>query len=284
MNKFKWLAVVLLIVSILIPCQTVRADGDDDFDTNISITENEETNCYDIDIEVYNAGKNFTGRMELQIGNAWGNGSFFYAAAVSLPEKSTKQVHFSVPRTITNDYNFNVNIAIKNEKSKTVHSKVFNSPLKSANSYFNVGILSNNPDALTYLDLSGEKVWIATGDFSIKCTVLKASSLAEDISGQRAVIIDGFDTSTLTKDEIDVIMRYVKDGGVLFLGTGNNIDSLKGLDSSFTDVTGTTGTTVLSLSNTGYNTLDLTAQDLTFNYNGYTFYSNACRFLSAKLK
>lgn len=274
MNKFKLLAVVLLIVSILIPCQTVRADNDDDFDTNISISENEDTNCYDIDIEVYNDGKNFTGRMELQIGNSFGNGSFTYAAAVSLPEKSTKQVHFSVPRTITSDYNFNVNIAIKDGKGKTVHSNVFNSPLKSANAYFNVGILSNNPDALSYLDLSGQQVWITTGDFSIRHTVLKASSLADDIFSQKVVIIDGFDTSTLTKDEIDVIMKYVREGGVLFLGTGNNVDSLKGFDLSFTDVNGTNGTTVLPLSNSGNNSLDVTAQNLAINYNGYTLYNN----------
>ncbi|MBO6166418.1 MAG: hypothetical protein J6O17_08655 [Eubacterium sp.] len=276
MNKFKWLAVVLLIVSILIPCQNVRADGNDDFDTNISIAENEDTNCYDIDIEVYNAGKNFTGRMELQVGNSnyYGGGSLIYVAAVSLPEKSTKQVHFSVPRTVTSDYSFNVNIAIKDEKNKPVHSNVFNSPLKSANSYFNVGILSNNPDALSYLDLGGQQVWIATGDFSIRHTVLKASSLADDIFSQKIVIIDGFDTSTLTQDEIDIIMKYVREGGVLFLGTGTNVDSLKGFDSSFTDVTGTNGTTVLSLSNSGNKSIDVSAQSLAFNYNGYTIYNN----------
>ena len=274
MNKIRILTIIILFVGFLIPCQTVFAD-DDDFDTNISISENEETDCYDIDIEVYNEGKNFTGRMELQIGDySYNSGNLIYAAAVSAPEKSTKVVRFSVPRSITQDYSFNVSIVIRAQNDKIVHSNTFTSPLKTANSYFNVGILSNNPDALSYLDLSGEKVWIKSGEFSIKHNVLKASDLANEIHNMKIIIINDFDTSTLTKDEINILQNYVKGGGVIILGTGDNLNSLKGFDSDFTDVEGSLGQHSLTLSYSSNNDIIVTAQELDVNYNGYSLYTN----------
>jgi hypothetical protein len=274
MNKIKWLTILFLIVSFLIPYQTVFADNDD-FDTDISMTENSETHCYEIDIEVYNSGKNFTGRMELQIssGGYYANAST-YIASVSIPEKSTKVVHFSVPVAVSTDPSFNVNIAIKNEKDKVVHDNMFNNPLKNANSYFNVGILSNSPDNLSYLDLGGQKIWITTGEFSIRHTTLKASTLAEQLYGLNAVIISDYDSSTLTQDEKNAIENWVRGGGVLYICTGYDLNTLKGFDSSFTGVTGSNGKYEGFIANTA-DGVQVTSQDLDVTYlNGQIFYTN----------
>ncbi len=242
MNKIKWLMVIFMITALFIPYQTVFAS--DDFGADISLTENNETGCYDIDIEVYNPGKNLNGKMELQIGSGgYSTSPTIYVASVSLPEKSTKRVSFSVPVISIKNNSFNVSIAIKDENNKVVYDKVFNTPLKTANSSFNVGILSNNPDALSSLDLGGQMVWITTGDFVIRHNVIKAPTLEKDIINQRAVIINDYDTSTLTQDEKDAIIKFVRDGGVLYLGTGKNMDSTKGFDQSFTGISGSVGLT-----------------------------------------
>lgn len=242
------LTLIVLISGLLMPYSVVHADGEDEFEVKVVAEENPDTGCFDVGVEVYNKGKDFTGTVEITrtSGSYYSDdGSSVYIQDAALPEKNTKTVSFQIPEELTNynsGANMGINVVIKDSKGREVYNANFNNVLTKDNYVMNMGILSDSADKLTFLDCEGQDIWISTGVFAIKLNELKADSIANDLSANKYLIINDYDTSVLSDDAVKSIMSWVDNGGVLIIGTGKTVKTISGFDSTFTGINGSQGT------------------------------------------
>ncbi len=234
MKRVKWMTAVIMILLMVMPLSVVKA-ANDDYQIEISVTENPDNKCYEISLEIYNAGKNFTGSVMISVGKSYYDNSK-YVTPVSLSEKSTKTVSFKVPIAGVVDPDFNVEVDILNGKGKSIFSKNYPRPLAGGNSGYQIGVLSDTPEALSWFDLGGKEVALQTGTYTLKLNELSASNIVSELPNQKAVIIDNYDTTALGDDAIKEIEKFVDKGGVLFICTGSNEKTLLGFDNKFTGV------------------------------------------------
>ena len=97
------LTLIVLISGLLMPYSVVHADGEDEFEVKVVAEENPDTGCFDVGVEVYNKGKDFTGTVEITrtSGSYYGDdGSSVYIQDTALPEKNTKTVSFQIPEEL----------------------------------------------------------------------------------------------------------------------------------------------------------------------------------------
>ena len=242
------LTLIVLLTGLLMPYSVVHADGEDEFEVTVTADENPDTGCYDVGVEVYNKDKDFTGSVEISktSGNYYGDdGSSIYIQDVALPGKNTKTLSFQIPEEMTN-YNsgasMGVHVVIKDSRGREVFKADFNNVLTKDNYVMNVGILSDSADKLAFLDCEGQDIWISTGLFSIKLNTLKADSIVSDLSTNKYLIINDYDTSVLSDEVVNQIMSWVDNGGVLIIGTGDSVKTISGFDGQFTGIKGSQGT------------------------------------------
>ena len=97
------LSLIVLLAGLFMPYTTVYADGEDEFEVKVNVEEDPDTDCYDVGIEVYNKGKDFTGSVEVTQGhgNYYDQGTSTYLQDASLPQNNTKTISFQIPEEKT---------------------------------------------------------------------------------------------------------------------------------------------------------------------------------------
>ena len=86
-----------------------------------------------------------------------------------------------------------------------------------------VGILSDKPDKLSYMDGVG----VNYSAVKIRTFQMQADQIPDHVIGMDlldVLIITDYDTRKLSKDQISAIMEWVKEGGTLLFGTGARAD------------------------------------------------------------
>ena len=86
-----------------------------------------------------------------------------------------------------------------------------------------VGVLSDEPDKLSYM----EGVGVNYSAVRIRTFHLKTEQLPDHVIGLDlldVLLITDYDTRRLSKDQIQAIMEWVKEGGTLLIGTGARAD------------------------------------------------------------
>lgn len=234
------LTLIVLLIGVFIPNTTVYADGEDEYEVNVEVTENPDTECYEVSVDVYNKGKDFSGSVEISRDDGYSDeGKSNYIQDVSLPEKNTKTIEFKIPEEKTS-YNsgspFSLKVIIRNSRNSIVYSKVFNNVLTKENYRMNVAVLSDSADKLSFLDCEGKNIWISTGEYNIKLNNLKADNIVSEIANNKFLIINDYDTSVLSTDAVNTIVSWVDNGGVLIIGTGDSVKTLSGFSSDFTGI------------------------------------------------
>lgn len=100
-----------------------------------------------------------------------------------------------------------------------------------------MGVLSDHYDALGWMSMSGQTYYLHGKDQNVYLTQMDADTLQAQLDELYFLVIDSYDVSSLGKEKIKAIEKWVKNGGWLLIGTGERgKDTLGGFDSSFMEV------------------------------------------------
>ncbi|MCR5700822.1 MAG: hypothetical protein K6G76_01610 [Lachnospiraceae bacterium] len=134
-----------------------------------------------------------------------------------------------------------VKLALLNEKDKVVYEERSNLSIQNAGTTTLVGVLSDDYSGLGYFN----GVSVDVGGYSnvISTIELTKDSFPDDasvLSSMSYIVVDNFDTSTLSKEQYAALKEWVKNGGVLVLSLGSHYQTvLSGIGDDF--VSGTVG-------------------------------------------
>lgn len=189
---------------------------------------------YDVRVTVENTGKDWEGTVRLAVIGSYGSKTdCAYDTVISLPQDSTKQFVVKVPKDSfsSSGNSGNVNVALINGNSNVAAETVFKQLLNEEADALTMGILSDDYSALTYLDMGGQKFYYYSDEYPIKLMELNQGNLSDSLETLTFLVIDKYNTGVLNDDEILAIKKWIDDGGVLIIGTGNYAeDTLRGFD------------------------------------------------------
>lgn len=182
--------------------------------------------------------ENFTGTLRV-IPEDYTLATVAYGMDISLSAGEEKTFQ-CVPTSL--GYNGKIVIEVLDEKGKVVYGESHEILLQSGGDKVTVGILSDDYSALSYFDGIGVEVNGEKGITSI--FELTKDNFPEDskaLTMMQYMVIDNFDTASLSDEQYNALKNWVQDGGVLVLGLGSNYQNVL---HCFTDsfITGTLGT------------------------------------------
>lgn len=183
-----------------------------------------EYGCYiPVNITIENTGDNFEGLVQLIIPqmNGYETESVMYEKDLSIVAGTTKTVSLTIHATRSLSA---MKIRIVTPKEKVISEKVINvTGLSSINSV-NIGVLTDDYSALSYL--SGKQLYISQYSTNIKSLIreLTAETFPEDYKAldmMDLILVTNFSTDKLSAAQLDALNSWVANGGILLIGTGS---------------------------------------------------------------
>ncbi len=183
-----------------------------------------------------NKGKDFSGEMQIKVysyedteGDA-GEYSIYYQP-VELAKGAAKQMNLDINVETIRDF---FEVILLDEQGKMVFRKNVSAKALDPATVM-VGVLTDNPGEVAYL--SGLNMTEGKEDYEAaysKTVFLNGTTFPESkyvLGNFKAIIIEDFDTKTLTKKQKDAIENWTRGGGMLIFGTGPKAEKvLGGLD------------------------------------------------------
>lgn len=169
------------------------------------------------------SSKSFQGKVSIEFTEA-DNRKYSYEYPVSLEGKQSLLSNYYVK--MSNEVDTAI-ITLKNEKEQTVVEKTIFLDIKENQSKIMVGILSDTQKKLDYFN----NVAINYGLINLNTVSLAAGSFPELYSGLEQldiIIISNFRIRDLSNKQSRALMDWVKQGGVLLMGTGARADDTIG--------------------------------------------------------
>lgn len=193
-----------------------------------------DSEIFDIQVTVSNAGEDFDGIVRLLVGEEYASFDA-YDTLISLPCGSTKQ--FIVKVRASDEYGELTYIQILDKKQRVKAEREYVNFFSDNINGIYLGILSDNYPALTFLDLGGERFFFYGDHLPIKLAEVSGDSLKDILQSLTILVIDQYDSSVLDQDTITAIEQWVDNGGVLIIGTGAHGEkTLGGFDKDFADI------------------------------------------------
>lgn len=179
----------------------------------------QDADLYSIQVNIKNFGKDWEGIVRVTAGEEYLL-PCAYDTVLSLPEGSEKQFVVRISKGASNSIDGSVRITLLDEKNKVAATKELKRFLTEQMESIHLGILSDDYDALTYLDMNGEQLYYYDGHMSIRLVELSQDNLADTLNTLTILVIDDYNTEILTEEEQRAIGDWIKEGGVLIVGTG----------------------------------------------------------------
>lgn len=174
-------------------------------------------------IKIKNNGEDFIGKIKILLQENYGSKRLYtsYSKNISIAKGTTKS--FDIDVLINNRFTPAFKIRIVNEKDSILWKDVvyidnLNDPNDLA-----IGILSDDKESLNYFGLISNdaerfgKKYYKTID--INGYINENAALLNTFN---AIVINDYDTGLLNKEQISTLEEWVKQGGVLIIGTGPN--------------------------------------------------------------
>lgn len=225
------LVLVLLICGVLVGKKAAIARAQEELFSIDAQLRSQDFSTYDIQVVVSNSGENWEGTARIRLENTYYSLSCVYDTVLSLPQGSTKQFLVKIPKESVEDIGASVSVSLLDGENKLAASKVFSNLFLEGRSTLSMGVLSDSYASLTYLDMEGVNLYYNGAELPIKLYNLNQDNLMQSLeNGLNFFVIDNYNTSILTDLEQERIQRWVEDGGMLIVGTGERAeDVLSGL-------------------------------------------------------
>lgn len=221
----------ILICSVLIGKRAATACAQEELFSIDAKLYSQDLFTYDIQVVVSNQGENWEGTARIRLENTYYSLSCVYDTVLSLPQDSTKQFLVRIPRESLDDIGASVSVSLLDKENKLAASKVFPNLFLDGRDTLSMGILSDSYASLTYLDMEGENLYYNGTELPIKLYKFNQDNLMQSLENDLTfLVIDDYNTSILTDAQQERIQRWVEDGGMLIVGTGERAeDVLSGL-------------------------------------------------------
>lgn len=196
----------------------------------------QENNSYVVQVTVENSGEDFTGTVQVIFaGSSYRNCA--YNTELTLPAQGKKQFTITVSDRAADKVRGLCTLNFLDEKGNVVQSIPLKNVFGNTVLGIPVGILSDNYSGLTFLDAGGWNFDIHNTSYPLKLMELNNDNLREYLDGLYFLIIDQFNVSSLSEENIQAIQDWVNDGGWLIIGTGEYAEqTLSSFDEDFLDV------------------------------------------------
>lgn len=188
-------------------------------------------------------GTDFTGTVQVIFANPYsgyytGSANCAYNTEITLSAQEKKQFTIIVPDFTVHKEDGLCALKFIDEEGNVLRTismeKVFDHYKKD----IQVGILSDNYAGLNYMSMRGLLLSIYNSkNCSGRLTKLDNKNLKEQLDELYFLIIDRFNVSLLSDEDIQAVQDWVKEGGRLLIGTGEYAEqTLSGFDKDFIDV------------------------------------------------
>lgn len=220
-------------------CRVVSAEEDvrleeEMFSGDVRVLK-QEGDRYVMQVTVENSGEDFTGTAQVIFGASYDNCA--YNTEITLPAQGKKQFTITVPERAADTVYGVCQLNFLNEKGDVVQSVSMRDVFNDILSGIPVGILSDHYSELSFMDAGGEPFYIRGINYPMELVELDNDNLTGYLDGLYFLIIDQFNTSALSDENIQAIQDWVRDGGWLIIGTGAYAEqTLSGFDEDFLDV------------------------------------------------
>lgn len=245
MNRITALSIaVLLLAGVIFNFLVIRTEAakksdydDDDFTITAELSGSDNGETYDVHIEISNDGPDFDGTVRVIAQNNY-SATCAYDTPISLSQGSTKQFTVSIPVSSLSVSSYSSNrslyVSLVDNKEITFATKTFNRLFDNYMDYVGVGVLSNDFDSLHYLDIYGNYTYLFNDSYKLQLIELDEYLLESELPGLDYLIIDQYDTSSLSSETIEAIENWTRNGGMLIFGTGACVyEVLSGFDPQF---------------------------------------------------
>lgn len=202
----------------------------DDIDINVSVGYKgryKNGKAVRIDTIVDNKGDDFTGKFRIEYFNHSADGLIASQKIFAVAAGEKKKVQFSVAEISPDTY---IRFTLCDENDKALCKKYINAKANNFSSQLYIGALSDDLDILKYIsnELAADKTSLNADDEGYLFE-LESDDITDDAKMLEAldvIIIDNFDTSKLSKGQINAIKNWISEGGTLMLGSGANADKV----------------------------------------------------------
>lgn len=195
----------------------------------------QEDGKYVMQVTVENGGEDFAGTVQAVFGANYDNCA--YNTEITLPAQGKKQFTISLPERAVDTVYGLCDLNFINEEGETIQSVSLKDVFGNMRLGTSVGILSDHYSDLTFMDAGGEQFYMQGAYDSLSLIELDNDNLAGYLDGLYFLIIDRYNVSTLSEENIQAIQAWVTDGGRLILGTGEYAEqTLSGFGKDFIDV------------------------------------------------
>lgn len=224
----------------------------------------QENSHYVMQVTVENKGEDFTGTVQLIFVSA-GSYNCAYSTDIVLPSQGKKQFTVNVMEQAAETLRGVCGLNFLDEKGRALQSIQLNNVFGNTIQGISAGILSDNYTGLTFMDAGGEDLSLKGTNSPLELVELNADNLQGYLDGLYFLIIDQFNVSSLSEEEIQAIQDWVRGGGWLLVGTGAYAEqTLSGFDSDFCEVD------ILKISEPGEDNTALSNIDRGGHYYSYT--------------
>ncbi|MCM1216713.1 MAG: hypothetical protein NC331_05190 [Lachnospiraceae bacterium] len=195
----------------------------------------QESGRYVMQVTVENSGEDFAGTVQAIFSADYDNCA--YHTEIDLPAQGRKQFTVTVPERAADAVNGACQLNFLDEEGNVVQSVFMRDVFNDITSGIPVGILSDRYLDLTFMDAGGEPFYIRGLNYPLELVELDNDNLTGYLDGLYFLIIDQFNTSTLSDENIQAIQDWVAGGGWLIVGTGEYAEqTLSGFGEDFLDV------------------------------------------------
>lgn len=239
-QMLKMAVMLLCVLSLLMDageCVAYAKTGEltDSFSGDVAMLK-QENNSYIMQVTVENSGEDFTGTVQVIFAGS-GYGNCAYNTEITLPAQGKKQFTITVSDRAVDTMHGLCALNFLDENGNVLQSVSLKNVFGNTMSGIPVGILSDNYSGLTYMDAGGLDFDIEDISYPLKLVELNNDNLGEYLDGLYFLIIDQFNVSSLSEENIQAIQDWVEGGGWLLIGTGAYAEqTLSGFDEDFIDV------------------------------------------------
>lgn len=224
-----FLLILTAVLCLIMGYQTAYGTEDDkDVENNAFVVDVEvgidgvavEYRSTPVTVKVRNLGDDFEGTLRVIIPATYSQKSLAYEKTVTVPSGGEKSFSILLPDIQNTSF---LRIELENTRGKILLSKRQSYTSKVQGQEAVVGVLSSDYTGLNYFD--GTTINTNNyGVFSAKLLQLTADNIPEVGAGLDTcdyILIDNYNTSQLSDEQIQAIVSWVNNGGILIFGTGS---------------------------------------------------------------